>query len=129
MISPRMSRLRLLALLSLGLMAAFAAPAAATTTGPGVLHLHYKMGPVAISPGQNPSKLAPSNLKPKLPGYFTTFRPNITYANGKVPRVDVIHLHHGVWLLGGELLTAVGEEKTFVSLPQYFGYHYTPDEP
>jgi plastocyanin len=128
MIPPRMSRLPLLALLSLGLLAACVAPAAATTTGPGVQHLHYKMGPIHISPGQNTINLAPTNLKPKVPGYITSFRPNITYANGKVPRVDVIHLHHGVWLLGGQLLTAVGEEKTYVSLPKYFGYHYTPDE-
>jgi hypothetical protein len=24
--------------------------------------------------------------------------PDLTYLNGTVPRVDVIHLHHGVWL-------------------------------
>jgi hypothetical protein len=48
--------------------------------------------------------------------------------------VDVIHLHHGVWLnasrgsnalsgaLGGEIFFASGEEKTILQLPPGYGY-------
>ena len=36
--------------------------------------------------------------KPKVDGWITRMRPDLVYANGTVPRVDVIHLHHGVWL-------------------------------
>src|SRR5205085_12075219 len=42
----------------------------------------------------------------------------------KIPRVDVIHLHHGVWILNGYPTLAAGEEKTQTLLPQGFGYRY-----
>ena len=56
------------------------------------------------------------------------------YANGKTPGVDVIHLHHAVWLnLSApdptspglpERFFAVGEEKTNMKLPPGYGYAY-----
>jgi plastocyanin len=121
-----MSRILPITLLSLLAAAVVAAPAGATTTGPGVQHLHYRMGPIHISPGQNTIDFAPSNLKPKVPGYITRFKPQIVRTDGSIPQVDVIHLHHGVWLMGGEILSAVGEEKTIVSLPRFYGYRYRP---
>ena len=36
-------------------------------------------------------------------------------ANGEVPRVDVIHLHHGVWIVNCAPLFAAGEEKTTIT--------------
>ena len=39
-----------------------------------------------------------NDQRPPVDGWITAFKPNLTYADGKVPRVDVIHLHHGVWL-------------------------------
>jgi plastocyanin len=97
---------------------------------PGLQHLHYRFGPVHIAPGQNLIKFMPiaATSKPSVPGYITAFRPNLTYANGKVPRVDVVHLHHGVWIVDGETRWASGEEKTFDDLPQGFGWRYTPTQ-
>ena len=64
---------------------------------PGMQHLHYEFGPIAIAPGQNSIEAKVNHLKPDVPGYITRFAPNLVYAsNHQVPRVDVIHLHHGV---------------------------------
>jgi plastocyanin len=126
-VSP-MSLARRLALLTCLAAAIVAAPASATTKGPGVQHLHYKFGPLHVAPGQNTIKFQPTDLRPKVPGYITRFKPDLIYANGTKPSVDVIHLHHGVWIVNGIPTFAVGEEKTIVSLPQGYGFRYTPDE-
>src|SRR5436305_3679365 len=113
-----MSLARRLPLLSLLLLAVLAAPASATTKGPGVQHLHYRFGPLHVAPGQNSIKFQPTALRPKVPGYITSFKPDLTYTDGTKPSVDVIHLHHGVWIVNGLPTFAVGEDKTIVSLPQ-----------
>jgi hypothetical protein len=96
---------------------------------PGLQRLHYEYGPVDIQPGQNSIEIEPNNLKPNVPGYITRFKPDLVYAsNHKVPRVDVIHLHHGVWLMNGYPTFAAGEEKTIFNAPQGFGYHYDPSD-
>ena len=59
-----------------------------------------------------------------------------------MPRVDVLHLHHGVWVnlaggrdggkrgsFGQELFFASGEEKTQSILPKGFGYKYKATDP
>jgi hypothetical protein len=48
--------------------------------------------------------------------------------DGTVPRVDVIHLHHGVWLVGLQPTFAAGEEKTIFSAPKGFGWGYKPSD-
>ena len=96
---------------------------------PGIQHLAYKYGPIAITPGQNTIVFRPTKLKPSVPGYITRFRPQLVYPNGKVPRVDVLHLHHGVWLMDNYPTFAAGEEKTIFQMPQGFGYHYDPSDP
>ena len=64
-----------------------------------------------------------------MPGYITRFKPNLVYSGTrKVPRVDVIHLHHGVWLAKGYPTFAAGEEKTILQLPRGYGYHYDPSD-
>ena len=97
---------------------------------PGVQHLHYDSGPLPIEPGQNTIDYRPaSDLKPQVPGYITRFRPNLIYTgSGKVPRVDVIHLHHGVWLINGLPTLAAGEEKTSLNFPQGYGFHSDPGD-
>lgn len=125
-----MSRRSLLA--ALCALAAAAVPAAAGAAEPhaqavdypGLQHLSYRFGPIDVAPGQNTIEIANNELKPPVPGYITAFRPNLTYMDGKVPRVDVIHLHHGVWLVNGNPTWAAGEEKTNVFLPQGYGYAY-----
>ncbi len=93
-----------------------------------VQHLHLHFGPLAIAPGQNNIRLDVVTQKPKVDGWIVGFTPNLTYsANGKVPPVDVIHLHHAVWLVNGHPQFGAGEEKTRVRMPQGFGmpYHTT----
>ena len=68
----------------------------------GVQHLHFAYGPIDILPGQNNIEAHLNRMKPAVPGFITRFKPNLVYSGThKVPRVDVIHLHHGVWLLNG----------------------------
>jgi plastocyanin len=96
---------------------------------PGMQHLHYEFGPVKINPGQNAIDLALNDLKPRVPGYITRFAPNLIYATTrKVPRVDVIHLHHGVWIIDGYPTFAAGEEKTVNNMPQGYGLHHDPSD-
>lgn len=95
----------------------------------GKQKLRFKFGPIRINPGQNTISLAANNLLPPKPGWITTFHPNLTYVNGKVPPVDVIHLHHAVWVIDrpGDRFRptwAAGEEKTIFSVPSGFGWHY-----
>jgi hypothetical protein len=68
----------------------------------GTQRLHYEFGPIDIKPGQNTIEFAPNKLKPQVPGYITRFVPNLIRANGSVPGVDELHLHHGVWLMRGQ---------------------------
>src|SRR2546423_12053216 len=63
---------------------------ATAATYPGLQHLHYEYGPIDIVPGQNTIDFRPAgkNLKPSVPGYITSFKPNLIYSsNRKVPRV------------------------------------------
>ena len=99
----------------------------------GAKRLRYEVGPFTVIPGQNEIGFAPITEKPKVNGWITRIRPDLVYLNGKVPRVDVIHLHHGVWLnlsrpdaTAGlpERFFAAGEEKTIMTFPKPFGYRY-----
>jgi plastocyanin len=100
-----------------------------TTRGEdGVRHLKFRWGPIRIKPGQNTISLAANELRPSGPGWITSFKPDLTYVDVTVPRVDVIHLHHAVWLAGpaNDLRPtwAAGEEKTIFRTPKGFGWRY-----
>jgi plastocyanin len=102
---------------------------------PGVKHITYCYGPITISPGQNVIRFRPANdgigkqnLWPQVPGYITRFDPEFIYADGTVPRVDVLHLHHAVWAVNGAPQFAVGEEKTVQQLPHGFGWRSQPGD-
>ena len=98
----------------------------------GAKRLTYRIGPFDIKPGQNPIDYAPITQRPQVDGYITRFKPNLTYLDGSVPPVDVIHLHHAVWVntsrqgvnskFPAELFFAAGEEKTIGTLPKGYGY-------
>ena len=100
----------------------------------GAKRLRYEVGPFTVIPGQNELGYAPITEKPQVNGWITRIRPDLEYMNGKVPRVDVIHLHHGVWLNMSrrdatdpglpERFFAAGEEKTIMSFPKGYGYRY-----
>ena len=122
-----MLRLRLLVLPTLLALVAIAAPANAATR-PGVRHLHFRFGPVHVKPGQNTIVFDATRRKPKVDGYITSFKPNLVRADGKAPPVDVIHLHHAVWLQNLRPTWAAGEEKTRVRLPTGFGWRYRPSD-
>jgi plastocyanin len=100
----------------------------------GVHHITYCYGPIDIMPGQNIIKLRPARdanqtpLWPQKDGYITRFDPEFIYSDGTVPRVDVLHLHHAVWLVNGGPQFAVGEEKTVQQLPQGFGWRSHPGD-
>ena len=88
---------------------------------PGVQRLHYEFGPVHIAPGQNTIEFEGNDLKPDVPGHIVRFKPDLEYADGTIPRVDVIHLHHGVWISNFAPLFAAGEEKTTNQAPDGYG--------
>jgi plastocyanin len=121
------------------LMAVAAPPALAAPEGKavavqslagGAKRIMYRIGPFEVRPGQNQIGYAPILERPQEDGYITRIRPDLTYLDGRVPRVDVIHLHHGVWVnasrggtsFGVELFFAAGEEKTILKLPKGYGY-------
>jgi plastocyanin len=100
---------------------------------PGVQHLKFRVGPLLIQPGQNNIAYTGNDVpKPPVDGFVVGITPNITYPNGKVPPVDVVHLHHGVWINRGAYdgsrgfpnFFAAGEEKTAFRLPAGYGYPY-----
>jgi len=105
---------------------------------PGMQRLTYLYGPIKISPGQNTIEAQANTLKPAVPGYITRFQPDLVYAKTNAqgghdtPRVDVIHLHHGVWLVARDNTLyptfAAGEEKTIFQMPQGYGYKYSPSD-
>jgi plastocyanin len=101
---------------------------------PGMQRLTYLYGPIKIAPGQNTIEAQMNDQKPQVPGYIVRFKPDLVYARVNaqgghdVPRVDVIHLHHGVWLVNLYPTFAAGEEKTIFNFPQGYGYHYNPSD-
>ncbi|MEO8688209.1 MAG: hypothetical protein ABI611_08295 [Solirubrobacteraceae bacterium] len=118
-------RPRLLAALVLALLVIPASASAA----PRVQHLKFRYGPLTIHPGQNTISIDGDKVpRPKRAGWIVGFHPNLEYTNGKIPGVDVIHLHHAVWLINGQLTFAAGEEKTNVRLPRGFGWRHEPED-
>ena len=122
----------------------WASPALASSIGyPGMQQLHFHAGPYRITPGANLILLDYNHVpKPHGDGFMVRMAPNLRYARpdgkccGKIPSVDVIHLHHGVWLSDGTAgegegnsygqafypFVATGEEKTIVQFPHGYGY-------
>jgi hypothetical protein len=94
---------------------------------PGAQVLNYKFGPMKIAPGQNLINVDLQKDRPDVDGYIVGFRPGLVYADsGKSPSVNVVHLHHAVWLVGDSLTSlkptfAAGEEKTYFNAPRGFG--------
>jgi hypothetical protein len=106
--------------------------------GPGAQRLHFKFGPIEVQQGQNNIAYSGRDVpKPEVDGYITRIKPDLARSDGSVPRVDVIHLHHGVWLNSSardstshlpERFFAAGEEKTIMELPDGYGYPYKPSD-
>ena len=99
----------------------------------GAQTLRYEVGPYDIQPGQNNIDYTPGIPQPWVNGWITGFKADLRFKDGSVPPVDVVHLHHGVWLNTSsadltasvpERFFAAGEEKTAVKLPAPYGYRY-----
>jgi plastocyanin len=101
----------------------------------GAVRMHFAFGPLTVQPGQNVINYSGRSVpKPSVDGYIVRFAANLRRADGSIPPVDVIHLHHGVWLTTSEHDTtmpafperffAAGEEKTILTLPPGYGYQY-----
>jgi plastocyanin len=114
-------------------------PTTAPRTTNGVQHLHFRYGPLSIAPGQNLIDTNKNRIpRPTEDGWIIGFKPNLELPNGKVPPVDVIHLHHGVWANAmrrdatapqfPERFMAAGEEKTALQFPPGYGYAYHATE-
>jgi len=110
------------------LVAPAADAAVPASTVPGVQKQSFTYGPIHIAPGQNTIEIKPNQQRPQVPGYILSFKPNLRRADGSVPRVDVVHLHHGVWAVNFRPIFAAGEEKTTVRYPDGFGYRYSPKD-
>ncbi len=93
----------------------------------GMQHITYCQL-ATVKPGANIIRLNGTNLFPQVPGYITRFDPELVYADGTVPGVDVIHLHHAVWAVNFAPQFAAGEEKTISQMPQGFGWHSNPGD-
>jgi hypothetical protein len=89
--------------------------------------LRFSYGPLVVKPGQNDVLVEPVTVQsPRRNGYLTRFKPDLVLADGTVPPVEEVHLHHGTWLsvppYGGTVpFVASGEEKTIGSLPRGYG--------
>ena len=122
-------------------LAAGAAPAGAATTvltgartvAPDVQRLSYRYGPITATAGTNLNLVGPVTIeKPSFDGYAIRFKPDLVYDDGTPPPVDVIHMHHAVFVnLSRNDVTSpnfperfggFGEEKTIAELPPGYGY-------
>src|SRR5262245_49430932 len=102
-------------------------PSRAWSNEAGIEHLHFRTQPIRVLPGQNSVQMVaiPQNEKPAVDGYIVRMRPDLQYLDGKVPPVNVIHLHHAVWSddRRGPFFFG-GEEKTVFHIPRGYGYPY-----
>jgi plastocyanin len=100
---------------------------------PGVVRYEYRYGPIDATPGHNLILAGPVTIdKPDYDGYVTRFKPGLEHADGSVPPIEVLHMHHAVFLNLShrdvtapgtpERFYAFGEEKTTASAPPGFGY-------
>jgi hypothetical protein len=105
---------------------------------PGAERLIYKYGPIKIEPGQNNIDFTEQIDMPEEDGWIVRTAVDVMREDGSIPAVDVIHLHHGVWLNTSradptsaglpERYFAAGEEKTIMTAPEGFGYDYKAGE-
>jgi plastocyanin len=91
--------------------------------------LKFAFGPIVVKPGQNDVLVQPITIeKPAYDGYLVRFKPDLVRADGSVPPIEEVHLHHGTWLsilqpyAGTIPFAASGEEKTIGDFPRGYGF-------
>ena len=91
--------------------------------------LHFVFGPINVKAGQMDGAIQPVTIeKPAYSGYLVRFKPDLKNADGSIPDITDVHLHHGTWLNGSPQygngpFFAAGEEKTIMDLPGGYGMH------
>ena len=95
--------------------------------------LRFSYGPIVVKPGQNDVLIDPIKIeKPLREGYVTRFKPDLVRADGSVPPIEQVHLHHGTWLAvpeyGDGPFFAAGEEKTVAPFPKGYGMPVKPSD-
>lgn len=106
---------------------------------PGAERIRFSYGPLEVKPGQNNIEFSAGDVpKPTEDGWITRISPNLIREDGTVPPVDVVHLHHAVWLNTSrqdptvprlpQRLFAAGEEKTIATAPEGYGYRHQADD-
>ncbi len=97
----------------------------------GTQRTTYTVGPINVTSGQNRISYKPitGSEKPSVDGWITRIEPNMTEADGTVPKSSRAMFHHGVWInqsapAGSQLFFATGEEKTNVDFPDGYGLRY-----
>src|SRR6185436_2843408 len=96
---------------------------------PSCKRMLFRYGPLHVTPGDNLILLGPVTIeRPTEPGYVVRFKPDLTRLDGSVPPIDVIHLHHSVWISTAFSypMFASGEEKTTFSIPNGYGIPFAP---
>lgn len=84
----------------------------------------YKYGPLHVTPGDNLILFGPVTIeRPLENGWAVRFKPNLERLDGTIPGIEVLHLHHAVWISTafGDPMFASGEEKTIFSIPNGYG--------
>jgi len=95
--------------------------------GSACKRIHFRFGPLYVKAGQMDAVVQPVTIeKPAYDGYITRFRPDLQNADGTVPDIVDVHLHHGTWLnlspqYGNGPFFAAGEEKTILDFPRGYG--------
>jgi len=97
--------------------------------------LKFTMGPLMARPGMNDTMIHVTALeKPGYDGYTLRWKPGLQNADGTVPPVENLHLHHGTWIGGVNGPTAAtgpffatGEEQTILSFPKGYGWSWQGD--
>jgi hypothetical protein len=91
--------------------------------------MKFVYGPIHIRPGQNDVLIEPVTIqKPAYDGSIVRFKPDFVRADGSVPPIEQLHLHHAVWSsFSGAYgnygsFAASGEEKTTFHLPRGYGF-------
>jgi hypothetical protein len=92
--------------------------------------LKFTMGPLLARPGMNDSLINVTTFEhPMYDGYTLRWKPGLQAADGTVPKVEDLHLHHGTWTGGfngpaaatGPFF-ATGEEQTILQFPMGYGW-------
>ena len=118
-------------------------PVLERATYPGMTTYSCRTNAIDIHPGQNINDFGLTKTCPNAAvvsgpgstsvfspgssaeGFITSFKPSMVEIkpSGKLvtPSVWDLHLHHVVWLLGGNPTFASGEEKTIATMPQGYG--------